>query len=153
MKNSSTLFLKCITLLIAAGALFAMIRFPQTEGRAEGLDLLSIYADPFIIYAYLASIPFFIGLFYTYKVLGYSEKGRIASRNPLESVKYIKYCALLMVGLIVAPLMYLVIALRGKDDIAGGVAGGLFLILVFTVVATTASYFQKSLQKAVNVKA
>jgi hypothetical protein len=58
MKHSSTLFLKLVILLIAVGALVGMIRFPQTEGRAVNLDLISIYADLFIIYAYIASIPF-----------------------------------------------------------------------------------------------
>ena len=61
-KRGSILFLKVVIVLIAIGVLAAMIRFPQAEGRAKNLDLISIYADPFIISIYIASTPFFIGL-------------------------------------------------------------------------------------------
>jgi hypothetical protein len=63
LKRGSTVFLKVVILLIAIGVLAAMIRFPQTERRAANLDLTSIYTDPLIIYAYIASIPFFVALF------------------------------------------------------------------------------------------
>ena len=66
MKRSSTLFLKAILCLIAIVVLAGLIWFPQTEGRAANLDLISIYADPLIIYFYLASIPFFYGLYQAY---------------------------------------------------------------------------------------
>ncbi|KKQ07364.1 MAG: hypothetical protein US19_C0048G0011, partial [Candidatus Daviesbacteria bacterium GW2011_GWB1_36_5] len=46
MKKGSTLFLKVVICLIAIGALAGMIWFPQTEGRAANLDLISIYTDP-----------------------------------------------------------------------------------------------------------
>lgn len=52
MKKGSTLFLKIVICLIAIGALAGMLWFPQTEGRAANLDLISIYTDPFIIYIY-----------------------------------------------------------------------------------------------------
>ena len=61
MKNGSTLFLKVVILLIAIGVLAGLIRFPQTEGRAANLDLISIYTDPFIIYIYIASTSFLLG--------------------------------------------------------------------------------------------
>jgi hypothetical protein len=69
MIRSSILFLKVVILLIAIGVLAGMIRFPQTEGRATHLDLISIYTDPFIIYGYIASIPFFVGLYQAFKLL------------------------------------------------------------------------------------
>lgn len=58
MKHTSTLILKVVIFLIAIVVLTAMIWFPQIEGRAVDLDLVSIYMDPFIIYSYIASIPF-----------------------------------------------------------------------------------------------
>jgi hypothetical protein len=152
MKGGSTLFLKVIIVFIAIAALAAMIRFPQTEGRAAGLDLISIYKDPFIIYAYVASISFFMALFQAIKVLGLVEKNKIFSQAAVKAVRNIKYCATALVAFVAAPLAYLVIALRGKDDIAGGVAGGLFLIFVSVVIATAAAVFQKILQNAVDLK-
>ena len=49
MKKASTLFLKFVICLIAIAALIWLIWFPQLEGRAANLDLISIYTDPLII--------------------------------------------------------------------------------------------------------
>jgi hypothetical protein len=73
MKRSSTLFLKVVILLIAIGVLAGMLRFPQTEGRAANLDLISIYRYPFIIYIYIGSIPFFVGLYQAFKLLNFID--------------------------------------------------------------------------------
>ena len=69
MKKGSTLFLKFVICLIAIVTLILLIWFPQLEGRAVNLDLISIYADPLIIYAYIGSIPFFVGLYQAFKLL------------------------------------------------------------------------------------
>lgn len=142
------LFLKTVLVLLALGALAIMVRFPQTEGRAAGLDLFSIYADPFIIYMYVATIPFFTGLFQSFKLLGFAEKNTIISNAAIKSVKTIRQCALATIGFIAAADVYLFIFQRGKDDIAGGVAMGLLIILISLVIAAAATIFQNILQSA-----
>ena len=62
MKRTSTIFLQAVIVLIGIIALAILIRFPLTEGRAANLDLFNIYSDPFILYGYVASITFFVGL-------------------------------------------------------------------------------------------
>src|SRR6476620_5977611 len=104
MKKSSTLFLKVVIVLIAIGALIGMIRFPQTEGRAANLDLISIYEDPFVIYAYIASIPFFVALFQAIRLLGFIDKNSIFSQSAVNAVRNIKYCAAAIVAFVVAPV-------------------------------------------------
>ena len=42
--------------------------------------------------------------------------------------------------------------MRGKDDIAGGVMMGAFVILVSAIIATAAGVFERSLQNAVDIK-
>jgi len=42
--------------------------------------------------------------------------------------------------------------MRGKDDIAGGVMMGAFIILVFAIIATAAAVFQRILQDAVEIR-
>ena len=86
MKRGSTLFLKLIVLLIAIVVLTWMIVFPRLEGRATNLDLISIYTDPFIIYGYVASIPFFVGLFQALRLLGYVERDTIFSQTAIRAV-------------------------------------------------------------------
>ena len=151
LKQSSTLFLKMVISLIGIVTLAGLIWFPQTEGRAANLDLISIYKDPFIIYAYIASIPFFVALFQAIKLLGFVDKNNIFSQAAVKAVRNIKYCATALVVFIVAPVAYLFIV-RPGDDIAGGVAGGLFIIFVSVVIATAAAVFQKLLQNAVDIK-
>ena len=42
--------------------------------------------------------------------------------------------------------------MRGKDDIAGGVAMGLLVIFISVVVAAAAAVFERLLQSAVDMK-
>lgn len=152
MKQGSTLFLKFVICLIAIGALALMVWFPQLEGRAVNLDLISIYKDPFIIYMYIASIPFFIALFQAFKLLGYVDKNKVFSQAAVQAVRKIKYCATAIVVFIVASVGYLFAVQRGKEDIAGGVAGGLLIIFVSIVVTTAAAVIERLLQNAVDMK-
>jgi hypothetical protein len=101
MKKGSTLFLKFVICLIAIGALIWLIWFPQLEGRATNLDLISIYKDPLIIYTYIGSIPFFVALYQIIKLLGYVDGNKVFSQSSVNAVMNIKYCALILSGFIV----------------------------------------------------
>ena len=71
MKRSSTIFLQVVIVLIGVGALAFMLREPHIEGRNAHVTLFEIYfKDPFLAYAYIASIPFFVALYQAFKVLG-----------------------------------------------------------------------------------
>ena len=155
MKRSSTLFLKVVILLIAIGALAGMIRFPQTEGRAANLDLISIYGDPFILYLYVASIPFYVALYQAIKLLGCVEKNTIFSETAVKVVGNIKYCAIAVVSFIAAAVSYIFVMAKvaaTNDDPAGFVAIGLVVIFASAVIATAAAVFQTLLQNALDIK-
>ena len=79
MKKPSTIFLQAVIVLIGVVALILMIRLPQLEGRAANLDLVSIYADPFILYGYATSIAFFVALYKAFKLLGYVGQNKVFS--------------------------------------------------------------------------
>ena len=106
MKQSSTIFLQGVIVLIGIVALAIMIRFPSTEGRAENLDLFSIYFDPFILYAYAASIPFFIALYKAFRLLGYIGQNKAFSQNSVRTLSSIKYCAIVLSIFIVMAGLY-----------------------------------------------
>jgi hypothetical protein len=145
--------LKLVILLIAIGALAGMIRFPQLEGRAINLDLLSVYTDPFIIYAYIASIPFFVALYQVFKLLSYMDRNKIFSQVSVNAVSNIKYCAITIIGFILGAEAFLFIVERSKsDDIAGGVATGIFITFISIIIATSAAIFQRLLPNAVDIK-
>ena len=151
MKKSSTIFLQVVIVLIGIVALAIMIRFPLTEGRAVSLDLFSIYSDPFILYGYLASIPFFVALYQAFKLLGYIGQNQVFSLSSVRALRTIKYCAIIQSILIVMAVLYIRLTVK-DDDPAGFIAMGLFLIFVSTVIATAAAVFEKTLQSAVDIK-
>ena len=151
MKKSSTFFLKVVLFLIAIGVLAGMIRFPQTEGRATNLDLISIYTDPLIIYGYIASIPFFVALYQAFKLLGYIDGNKVFSQSSVNAVRNIKYCAIAFGGFIVLGILYIRLFVRG-DDPAGVTALGIFTTFASIVIATAAAVFQRLLQNAVDIK-
>ena len=151
LKRGSTLLLKVVILLIAVGVLAGMIRFPQTEGRATNLDLISIYNDPLIIYGYIASIPFFVALYQAVKLLGYVDNNTVFSQQAVKAVRNIKYCAIIISGLIVLGILYIRLFAKG-DDPAGVTAVGIFATFASIVIATAAAVFERLLQNAVDLK-
>jgi hypothetical protein len=153
MKKSSTIFLQIVIVLIGIGALVVMLWEPHIEGRNAHATLFEIYfKDPFLAYAYIASIPFFVALYQAFKLLGYIGRNEVFSQRSVRALRTIKYCAISLVGFILAAEAYFFIAVRGKDDIAGGVAMGLFMIFVSVVIATAAAVFERLLQSAVDIK-
>jgi hypothetical protein len=151
MKRGSTLFLKIVILLIALFAFAGLLWFPQTEGRAAHLDFVSIYADSFIIYIYIASIPFFMALFQTFRLLGLIDKNKIFTQAAVKIVKKIKFCALAISGFLLAAILFIRFMAHG-DDPAGPTMLGFVAIFASVVIATAAGVFQKLLQNAVDIK-
>jgi hypothetical protein len=84
MRRISLIFLQAVVVLIGIVALAIMIRFPLIEGRAENLDLFSIYFDPFILYGYASSIAFFVALYKAFKLLGYIGQNKLFSPNSVK---------------------------------------------------------------------
>ena len=121
MKKGSTLFLKFVICLIAIVALTWLIWFPQLEGRAANLDLISIYKDPLIIYTFIGSIPFFVGLYQGFKLLGYIDSDKVFSQLSVNAVGKIKYCAIAFSGFIMLGILYIRLFVQGDDP--AGVTG------------------------------
>ena len=151
LKRGSTLFLKVVILLIAIGVLAGLIWFPQTEGRAAHLDLISIYTDPFIIYIYLASTPFFVGLYHAFKLLNFIDANKAFSQGAVNTLKNMKFASLSLIGFIALAEFYIRFFAHG-DDPAGPTALGILASFAVAVIATAAAVFQKLLQNAVDLK-
>src|SRR3989344_5290944 len=154
MKKSSTIFLQVVIVLIGIGTLTLMLWEPHLEGRNVNSTLFEIYfKDPFLAYAYTASIAFFVALYQAFKLFGYIEQNKVFSQAAVNALGTIKYCALSLVCFIVGAEAYLFIVQRKvEEDIAGGVMIGLVMIFVSVVIATAAAVFERTLQNAVDIK-
>ena len=144
MKRSSTMFLQATVVLAGIGVLALMLWEPHLEGRNVHATLFQIYFnDPFLACAYIASIPFFVALYHAFKLLEHIRRNEVSSECSVRALRAIKYCGMSLVASLLAAEAYLWIIVRGKDDIAGGVAVGLFLIFVFAAITTAAALFER----------
>lgn len=150
MKRSS-IFFQVVIVLIGIGALVFMLWEPHIEGRNAHATLYEIYFnDPFLAYAYIASITFFVALYQAFTVLGFVRQNMFFSQTSLKAVRTIKYCALSIIGF--AVVGEIIILLSTSDDRAGGVFMGILITLGSVVFASVAARFERIMQNAVNIK-
>jgi hypothetical protein len=153
MAKGSTIFLQVVVVLFGVGSLALLLWEPHLEGRNTHASLFQIYFnDPFLAYAYTASLAFFVALYQAFNLLGYVGRGEVFSQRSVKALRTIKYCAMSVAGFLVGAEAYFFIVRRSKDDIAGGVMMGLVLIFVSAVVTTAAAVFERTLQSAVELK-
>ncbi len=153
-KRSSIIFLQVAIVLIGSGTLAWMLWEPHLEGVNAQATLFRIYfKDPFLAYVYIASVPFFVALYQTFKLLGRIGQNAVFSQRSVSALRTIKYCAMALVILVAGAEAYFLIMQHDQDDVAGGVAVGLLLMLASVVVATTAAVLEKLLQSAIRIKA
>ena len=153
MKRGFTIFLQIVIVLIGIGVLGLLLWEPQVEGRNVHATQFEIYfKDPFLAYIYLAFVPFFIGLYQAFRLLGYARRDEVFSDRSVRAFRIIKYCAITTALVIVGAEAYIFIFVRGTDDVAGGVMMGVFIIFVSAVIATAAAVFERILQNAVDIK-
>src|SRR6187551_2307539 len=137
VKRSSTAFLQAVVVLVGLGALALLLWEPHLEGRNAHATPFEIYfKDPFLAYAYLASIPFFVALYQAFKVLGDIGRDEASSQAIVKSLRIIKSCALAIVGFVALGEVF--ILLGDSDDRAGGVFMGLLIASGSVVIATAA---------------
>lgn len=153
MKRGSAIFLQVVIVLIGIGALALLLWEPRIEGvNANATTLYQIYFDdPFLAYAYTASIAFFVALYQAFKVLGYVRQNEAFSPTTVKALRTIKYCVIVIIAFIVPAVAYLFIV-RPGDDIAGGVFMGFLITFVSSIVAAAADVLERTLQSAVDIK-
>ena len=151
MNSGATWFLRVVLVLFGIGALAFLLVEPHFEGRNANATVFEIYfKDPFLAYAYVASIPFFVGLYHAIKVLGYAGRNQEFLPSTVRSVRIIKYCAIAIIGFVAGAEVWIMSI--ESDDRAGGVMMGVFIAFASIVVATAMAVFERTLQKAVDLK-
>jgi Protein of unknown function (DUF2975) len=151
MLRGSTLFLQAVVVLIGIGALALLLWEPHLEGRNAHATLSQIYFhDPFLAYAYLASVPFFVALFQAFRLLVLAGHNKVFSHAAVKALRTIRYCAICIIGFVVGGEIF--IMLSDSDDRAGGVFMGILIAFGSLVVAAAAVMFELILRSAVTMK-
>jgi hypothetical protein len=128
-----------------------MLWEPHIEGRNAHANLFEIYFnDPFLAYAYIASIPFFVALSKAFKILGYAGENKVFSQANVKALRTIKFCAIAIIGFVAVGEVF--IMFDNSDDRAGGVFMGILITFGSVVIATAAALFERILQNAVEIK-
>ncbi|MAM35243.1 MAG: hypothetical protein CMH28_09230 [Micavibrio sp.] len=152
MKKRSILFLQAVVILIALLSLAILIRFPLSEGRAENLDLFHIYTDPFIIYGYISSMAFFMGLYKAFQLLRYIRQNKLFTPAAIGILKNIRFCAIVIAVFIVLGGIYIRFNHHENDDPAGFLALCTIMTFVSLTVAVIIAVLEKALQNAIDMK-
>ena len=134
-------------MLVAIAALAFLLWEPHLEGRNAHATTLEIYfKDPFLAYAYISSILFFVALSQAFKVLGYAGQNKIFSQEAVRALRTIKYCAISIIGFVAGGEIF--IMLSNSDDRAGGVFMGILITFGSVIMASAAAMFERVLQIA-----
>ena len=150
MKRGSTIFLQVVIVLLGVGVLALLLWEPHVEGVNAHATLFEMYFDPFIAYAYVGSIPFFVGLYQAFKLLGYIRRNEIFSQRSVRALRTIKYCALAIIGFVAVSVIFMIGG--DRDDRPGGTFMRILITFPSIVVAIAVAVFERILQNAVDIK-
>lgn len=129
-------------MLVGMGALAFMLWEPHIEGRNAHATLFQIYfQDPFLAYAYVGSIPFYVALYRAFKVLGYRGQDGPFSQAAVHALRTIRRCAIAIIGFVAVGEVFIVFG--ESDDRAGGVFMGVLITFGSGVVAIAASMLER----------
>ncbi|HEX7724348.1 MAG TPA: DUF2975 domain-containing protein, partial [Candidatus Paceibacterota bacterium] len=100
MEKGTALFLQILIGIVGIGAALFLLWEPHVEGVNVGVPFFQVYThDYFLWYAYIASIPFFIGLYKIGTVVGLvGQNGRL-TQQAAKPLRAIQYCALSIIPL------------------------------------------------------
>ena len=151
MNRGPSLFLRAVLVLIGLAALGFLLWEPHLEGRNAHATLFEIYfKDPFLVFVYVGSTPFFVGLYHAFKVLSTAGRDKEFSPSSVRSLRTIKYCAIALTGFVAVGEV--IIMLTPSDDRAGAVMMGAVICFLSIVVATAMAILERGLQNAVDMK-
>lgn len=139
MKNITTQLLRAAIVAFGLVVLAFMLWEPHLEGRNVNATMFEIYfKDPMLAYAYLASVPFFVGLYQMFK---------LASNVTMKALRTLKNCAIAGIGFIAVGEVLLL--LGESDDRPPIIMMGLVATLIAVSVAVAAARAERKLLERV----
>ena len=158
MKLDLTFFSRGVLYLMAFGALaICLILLPEIAREQSIEDPANAYLTyPFLIGSYITSIPFFVALHHTYKLLRYIDENKAFSDLSVKALQNIKICAIAFSALIIIGALSAIGLTRSAnptEDVTHIIVLGFIFTFASSVIATFASVLQRLLQDAIRIKA
>lgn len=137
-------------LIVLALCIFALPSLWKGVAEAD-VPIVVTSLHYIIIGLYISTIPFFIALLETMKLLSYIDKNTAFSEFSVKSLSKIKYCAIIISVLyfLFVPLLY---PFAELDDAPGLLVFGFAIACMPVVIAVFAAVLQKLLQNAIDMK-
>ncbi|MDQ0171470.1 DUF2975 domain-containing protein [Paenibacillus tundrae] len=151
MKRGSTFLLKIAVFFIGMPALaLCVLGIPWLANHPVN----PVYAGllyPILIILFVTLVPFFVALYYAFRLLIYIDKNNAFSNNSVLALKKIKFCATIITALyvVILPFVFLV---AEKDDAPGLILMGMVPIFASMVIAVFAAVLQMLLKEAIEIK-
>lgn len=137
MNKSLKLFLQSLVVFTGISVCTFMLWEPHLEGRNANATVFQIYFnDPFLAFAYIGSIPFFVALYRVFKIIGNANKESV-----VKSLRTIKYCAMILIGFVLLGEVFILSS--QTDDHAGGVFIGVFITVLCSLVIASVRLLEK----------
>lgn len=152
MNFHQTTILQTMIVLIGIAALAILIHLPVTEGRAENLDLFSIYFDPLILYGYAVSLLFFAVLYKTFKLLNLIKQNKIFEPNAIRILRNIRQYTIIFNVLILLAGFYIVLFHAKEDDPVGFIVICFGITFISSFAAAASKVMETILQKGIELK-
>ncbi len=152
-KRSATFILK-ITLLVMAiiMILLAIFAFPNIwKGGSIEFPTASDAVFLIMLGLYATTIPFFIALWQTFKLLRNIDAHKAFSDSSVRALKNIKYCAI-TIGILFMGGLPLLYPIAEADDAPGLLIFGFIFACIPIVVAVFAEVLERLLQNAIDIK-
>lgn len=152
-KRGATLILK-VTLFImgSIALLLSIFAFPSIlRGGPLEFPSVAYVFSPLVLGLYATTIPFFIGLWQTFKLLSYIEKNQTFSDLSMRTLKNIKYCAII-IGILYMGGLPLLYPIAEADDAPGILVIGFVMACAPIVVAVFAEVLERLLKSAIDIK-
>src|SRR4030095_9338746 len=135
MKRGSALFLQVAIVLIGVGALSFLLWEPHVEGRNAHATTFEIYfKDPFLAYAYVGSIPFFVALYRAFGLFRRAGRDGAFSQVSVDTLRAISRCALAVMGFVAGGVV-IILLMGDKEDRPAGIFMSLLVTLVVGGIA------------------
>lgn len=157
MKSGLVIFSKIVVYLAAAAALaVCVVLLPELAREAAVEQPVTAYLGKyFLIGAYVLSIPFFVALWQTLRLLHYLDAGEAFSAKSVKALQNIQICAVVFsVLMVIATVAAMSVArsINPHEDVTHIVAIGFIFTFIASVIATVVAVLRRLLQSAVDIK-